>query len=118
MIKTYVTIILLSVCGGQLIIFGFTNGTTFLILSLLFIAIFVFTTVFTSRKIFQNKHQLLTLIITFVLMGIFQFFFVDNSLRWNRWDLYFILLIILIALGLLIRLALKHVNTTIKSEET
>jgi len=109
-VRMYLIIGLLSVCGGQLII-AVTYGTLFRILSLIFIASFAFVVVYKSLPVFQNKGQLLTLFITLLILGLIQFFFVDSSLRWDRWDLYFILLVDLIILGRLLKVVLKSNNT-------
>jgi hypothetical protein len=107
-IRMYGIIILLSVCAAQLSLFVLGHGTLVTILSLIFLALFIFTIIYTSRSIFNNKGQLLTIFITFIALGLVQFFFVDRSMRWDRWDLYIILLVDLIILGLFLRKVLKR----------
>lgn len=114
-IRMYGIICLLSVYGSQLVIVAATYGTLFMILSLIFIALFIFVVIFTSRSIFQNKGQLLTIFITLLILSFIQFFFVDNSLRWDRWDLYFILLLDLFVLVLLLKKVLKSNKIRAKS---
>ena len=114
-IRMYGIICLLSVCGSQLTIVAATYGTLFMILSLIFIALFIFVIIFTSRSVFQNSGQLLTIFITLLILGFIQFFLVDSSLRWDRWDLYFILLVDLIVLGLLLKIVLKSNKNRTKS---
>lgn len=113
-VRMYLIIGLLSVCGAQLII-AVTYGTLFMILSLIFIATFVFVVVYKSLTVFQNKGQLLTIFITVLIIGLIQLFSGGDGLSWDRWDLYFILLIDLIILGRLLHVVLKPDNTRAKS---
>ena len=114
-IRMYAIIILLSVCGAQLATFA--AGTLFMIPSLIFLALFIFVIIFTSRSVFQNKGQLLTILIAMFILGLVQFFFIDNSLRWDRWDLYFILLIELIVAGLFFKMIFKSNKSRPKSSK-
>jgi len=115
-IRMYAIITLLSVCGAQLATFA--AGTLFMIPSLIFLALFIFVIIFTSRSVFQKRRHLLTIFITLLVIAFIQFFLVDNSLRWDRWDLYFILLLELIIIGFLFKVNLKskrnRINTSNK----
>lgn len=105
-IRMQVVVALLSICGAQLIVAA-TYGLLFMILSLIFIAGFVAVILLTSFSVLRTKGQLLTVFVTLLVVGLIQFLFVDRSLRWDRWDLYFILVLDLVILGRLVRLVME-----------
>ena len=111
--KPYLVIIVLSIGGAQLAIIMTTYGILFKIMSIIFFLLLISAIIYTSRSVFQNRKLLWTIFITMLVIGFIQFFFVNNSLSFDRWDLYFILVLEIIIVILIIKQTRKLKNNMV-----
>lgn len=116
--KPYLVIIVLSIGGAQLIIIMTTYGILFKIMSIIFFLLFISAIIYRSMSVFQNRKQLLTMFITMLVVGLIQFFHANNHLSWDRWDLYFILVLEMIFVSLIIKQTRKLKNNMIAPSQT
>jgi len=106
-VRMCLVILALSICWGQLMRVGVAQGTAFLILALIYFAVFICVNIAVSIKsVLQDSRRLMTIVILLAIVGFIQYLS-DRSLGWHRFDLFFILIVWLVFLGFFLRNMLR-----------
>lgn len=107
LVRMFFIILLLSITGVQLIITGATYGTLFFALALVYFAIFLFVNVYKAKSVFQNRSQLVTMIVILTIYGCIRYFLGDRDSPGYTWALVLISVLWFVFLGLLLRTILS-----------
>jgi hypothetical protein len=114
-VRMCLVILALSICWGQLMKVGVTQGTAFLTLALIYFAVFVCVNIAVSIKsVLRDSRLLVTIVISLAIVGFIQYLS-DRSLSWHRFDLFFILIVWLVFLGFFLKNMLSTKKNQAKS---